>query len=333
MSSHVTESRSDDRPTTREGPAETKVVTRRRLALVLALAVLVVIGLIAGRMVWQADPPWVQPALQLSGRIESSETHIGTRMPAQVKFVAVREGDPVHRGQLILQLDDKDLQAKLKGADSGLTVAREMERQARLKVGALEGQAGKAAAASKSLMGHLFGGFTGARAKREKLEFQIDQGESQMRAAKAEVARAQAARDEIAANLSYFNITSPIDGVCVTRSAEPGDTVGPGQILLSIANPRSIYLRGFVPEGSIGAVRIGQPAKVFLDSAPEKPLTARVTAIDNQASFTPENVYFKQDRVKQVFGVKLSIDDPNGLAKPGMPADAQILIANGERTK
>jgi HlyD family secretion protein len=54
-------------------------------------------------------------------------------------------------------------------------------------------------------------------------------------------------------------------------------------------------------------------------------LGAKINAIDTEASFTPENIYFKEDRVKQVFGLKITINQPNGVAKPGMPADAEIV--------
>jgi HlyD family secretion protein len=80
-----------------------------------------------------------------------------------------------------------------------------------------------------------------------------------------------------------------------------------------------------LPEGKIGGVRVGQAAKVFLDSAPNRPLDATVTKIDSQASFTPENIYFRSDRVTQVFGLKLKIKNPNGFAKIGMPADGKIM--------
>jgi len=87
-----------------------------------------------------------------------------------------------------------------------------------------------------------------------------------------------------------------------------------------------VYLRGFVPGGDIGKIRVGQPAEVFLDSAPEAPLDATVSAVDAEASFTPENIYFREDRVTQVFGLKLAIANPDGFAKPGMPADGAILL-------
>ena len=100
--------------------------------------------------------------------------------------------------------------------------------------------------------------------------------------------------------------------------------VAPGRTLLSILDLDHVYLRGYIPEGDIGRVRVGQPAHVFLDSDPKHALTARVGEIDTQASFTPENVYFKQDRVQEVFGVRLDLRAPRGYAKPGMPADGLI---------
>jgi HlyD family secretion protein len=91
-------------------------------------------------------------------------------------------------------------------------------------------------------------------------------------------------------------------------------------------NLAEVYLRAFVPEGSIGRVRVGQPARVYLDSAPATPIQAAVLRIDPEASFTPENTYFREDRVKQVVGVKLALHGAIGFAKPGMPADGEILV-------
>jgi HlyD family secretion protein len=65
---------------------------------------------------------------------------------------------------------------------------------------------------------------------------------------------------------------------------------------------------------------------VYLDSAPAKPIDAFVSRIDPEASFTPENTYFRDDRVKQVVGVKLQLRGAVGFAKPGMPADGEILV-------
>jgi HlyD family secretion protein len=85
-----------------------------------------------------------------------------------------------------------------------------------------------------------------------------------------------------------------------------------------------------VPEGEIGRVRVGQPARVYLDSAPKKPIDAVVIRIDPKASFTPENTYFRDDRVKQVVGVKLQLRGAVGYGKPGMPADGEILVEGSD---
>jgi HlyD family secretion protein len=165
--------------------------------------------------------------------------------------------------------------------------------------------------------------------KIRQLSQQLNIAKSQLNAAQADVKNAQATEKQILAQIAYLNVVSPIDGVVTARSVEPGAVVASGRTLLTVINPDTVYMRGYIPEGEIGKVKVGKAAKIWLDSYPQKPLPARVSAIDTQASFTPENIYFKQDRVEQVFGVKLSIDRPEGLAKPGMPADAEIAISSG----
>ena len=160
----------------------------------------------------------------------------------------------------------------------------------------------------------------------QRLQTQLEQAEAQLRAAQADVDNAEANRREIDARLKHLEITSPIDGVVLTRTTEPGEVIAAGKTVLTVINLDDVFLRGYIPEKQVGAVRLGQSAQVFLDSAPDRPLSATVSAIDSEASFTPENIYFRDDRVTQVFGLKLRIENPEGFAKPGMPADAEILI-------
>jgi len=100
-----------------------------------------------------------------------------------------------------------------------------------------------------------------------------------------------------------------------------------GTPLITLVDLSKVYLRGFVPEGQIGLVKVGQAARVYLDSNPNTPVDAYVSRIDPQATFTPENTYFREDRVKQVVGVKLQLKAAVGFAKPGMPADGEILAS------
>jgi HlyD family secretion protein len=155
---------------------------------------------------------------------------------------------------------------------------------------------------------------------------QIAQAQSDIDAANAEADRAEAQLREAQANRNDLNIIAPFEGTVATRTAEPGEVVSPGAVIITLMNPGQIYLRAFVPEGDIGKVKVGQPARVYLDSNPNEPIDAEVSRIDPEASFTPENTYFRNERVKQVVGVKLIVKNPQGNAKPGMPADGEILV-------
>jgi len=156
---------------------------------------------------------------------------------------------------------------------------------------------------------------------------QIAQQESEIASAAADEQKAKAQLDEARANRNDLRITAPFDGTIVTRTAEPGEMLGAGTPVVTLLDLRKVYLRGYVPEGEIGNVKISQPARVYLDSDPDRPLDAYVLRIDPQATFTPENTYFQKDRVKQVVGVKLGLKTGFGNAKPGMPADAEILTS------
>jgi HlyD family secretion protein len=164
-------------------------------------------------------------------------------------------------------------------------------------------------------------------------EFQAATVRKQIDAQRGEIATSlastQQARFQLAEaqeNRKDLTVVAPFDGTVMTRAAEPGEVVQAGTAIVTLLDLSKVYLRGYVPEGQIGKVKIGQPARVYLDSAPTQAIDAYVLRIDPQATFTPENTYFRDDRVKQVVGVKLQLKGAIGLAKPGMPSDGEILV-------
>ena len=158
------------------------------------------------------------------------------------------------------------------------------------------------------------------------IQKQISQAQSDVAAAHADAERSRAQLKESQFNRTDLTVVAPFDGTIATRVAEPGEVVAPGAALVTMVDLSKIYLRGFVPEGDIGRVKLGQTARIYLDSNPNVSIDAVVSRIDPEASFTPENTYFRDERVKQVVGVKLLIKNPTGAAKPGMPADGEILV-------
>jgi HlyD family secretion protein len=210
------------------------------------------------------------------------------------------------------------------------------ERQGRSAQSAAESQEAIVAAARRNVEA-LRGSLNVARANLTNPEIrsaqsagllkQIAQQQAQIASAAADEARSRAQLREAQENRADLTVVAPFDGTVVTRTAEPGEVVQAGTAIVTLLDLNKVYLRGFVPEGQIGNVRTGQAARVYLDSDPNKPLDAVVGRIDPQATFTPENTYFRNDRVKQVVGLKLYLKQGIGYAKPGMPADGEILIS------
>ena len=175
-----------------------------------------------------------------------------------------------------------------------------------------------------------------ARASTDAAHKQVLAGEASLDQAKAQLEQINTAKATLASsramllrfeeNVNDLSIRAPIAGTILTRSAEPGRVVAAGQTIFTMVDLHKLYLRGFVPEGNVGDVKVGQEAKVYLDSNPKEAVPAEVIRIDPQVMFTPENTYFKDDRVKQVLGLKVGLKGAYGYAKPGMPADGEIDI-------
>ncbi len=209
------------------------------------------------------------------------------------------------------------------------------ERQGKQSVSAADQQAAAVAAAKRRVEASR-GALTTARATlsnpgiREAqvgmVNRQIAQQQAEVSSAAANTEQARFQLAEAQANRRDLIVRAPFDGTVITRAAEPGEVITAGTAVISLLDLGKVYLRGFVPEGRIGKVKAGQPAHVYIDSNPKQPIDAYVSRIDPEATFTPENTYFKDDRVTQVVGVKLQLKSAIGFAKPGMPADGEILV-------
>lgn len=378
----------------------------KALGIILAIAILAGVGYGVYRLFFYHTEP---EGLFLSGRIEGYETDIAAKTGGKVANVAVREGDDVKPGQLLVRLDDSDLQAQLQGTIARVRQAKEVLVSYRQQLPILQAQlqqanvtthqaqqdsqgkvtqavnalasnrADLAAAlanlklaqsqqkryvalytegavsadladqyknaaataqakveAARQTMRAAVGTLTQAQATLSntpikaaaavQIEKQIAQAQTQISIYEQALLDAKATQAQTQANLNYLVIKSPMTGNVITRDAEPGEVIAAGAPLLTLVNQDKLYLRGFVAEGQIGSVKLGQRSLVYLDSAPDRPLEATVTRIDPKASFTPANIYFQKDRVTQVFGVELTLKDAQGLAKQGMPSDGRILI-------
>lgn len=143
----------------------------------------------------------------------------------------------------------------------------------------------------------------------------------QLDAAKAQEEAAQANVDALKTQLTKLTLLAPADGVVLTRGIEQGEVAVMGAPLITLARLDDLRLTVYVPEDRYGEIALNQKARVAVDSFPAETFEASVRSIAGKAEFTPRNVQTTEGRRTTVFAVRLSVSDPSGKLKPGMPAD------------
>ncbi len=144
-----------------------------------------------------------------------------------------------------------------------------------------------------------------------------------VQAGRRRLQEARAAVQQATLNLGKTRLAAPAGGLVLTRNYEVGEMVQPGQPVLTLADLQKPWVEVFVPEPEIGRVHVGDAFEVSVDSAPGRAFAGRVTRIYEQAEFTPKTIQTQTQRVNLVYRVKVSVQDSEGILKPGMPADAR----------
>jgi len=144
--------------------------------------------------------------------------------------------------------------------------------------------------------------------------------------AQAQVGQAEAASGMLQVQLEKMTLYSPLSGLVSNRAIHVGETASPGATLMTVASLDEVKLTVYIPENRYGRIQLGQSVSVEVDSFPGKVYLGEVMYISSQAEFTPRNVQTKEERVNTVFAVKILIPNPEHDLKPGMPADATIVV-------
>lgn len=242
-------------------------------------------------------------AMELSGTVEVTEINIGFKIPGRVRSLTVEEGDVVARGGRIASLDSAE--------------AESLVNQNKASVRSAEVQFEKA---KKDLDRYTTLYRDGVLSSQ-----QMDAAKTAYDAASSQLQLSQASLRTADVRLKDSVIYSPLNGVVLHKSVETGETVGSGVPLVTIGDLEKPWIKVYVKEDKLGLVKRGQRAEVRVDSFPGKTYEGTVTYIASEAEFTPKNVQTKEERVKLVFGVKVSVRNENNELKPGMPADVRLV--------
>jgi multidrug resistance efflux pump len=144
-----------------------------------------------------------------------------------------------------------------------------------------------------------------------------------VKAAAAAVDAAEAALAAIDRQIEELRVVAPVGGVVEAVDLEPGDLVAAGAPVISIMDTSHLWVRAYVPEDALD-LEIGREVRVAVDSFPGELFPGRISFIARQAEFTPGNVQTPEKRSKQVFRIKVRLEEGLDRLRPGMAADVRL---------
>ncbi len=136
----------------------------------------------------------------------------------------------------------------------------------------------------------------------------------------------KASLKEVQSMIEDLLIKAPCEGVILDKVAQEGEVIGAGMSVVTMIDPKSLYLKIYVDTIENGKIKLGDKAVIFLDAYPDRAFEAKVTNIAQKAEFTPKEVAVRSDRIQRVYAVKVKPLTPNPLFKLGLPATAVISL-------
>ena len=318
-----------------------------------ALLALLLLGLSAG-CGWQGRQP------EASGTIECTEVAVSPEVAGRIVELPVSEGDLLTNGALVARLDETpyrlrvdEVRAALAQAQAQLDLALAGSRDEdiqRARDQAHEAQSA-AWAATQDLrrVAQVFeaGSATpkqldDARSLAERTTAALSAAEQQLaklvrgsrqeeiRAAQAVVEQARARLAQAEKALADCRVRAPMDGVVTVKSAEAGEYVGSGAVLVRQSRLDEVWVAVYVPEGRLADVKLGRTAEVRVDGHAGA-FTGKVTYVAQEAEFTPKNIQTRDERAKLMYRIKVTLPNPAGVFKPGMPVDVYLEAGRAGR--
>lgn len=253
-----------------------------------------------------------------NGKLQATRTvNIGSELSGTVRNVRVDVNDRVKKGQVLVELDTAKLTAQV--ARSRASLAAAQAKRAQTLATMSEAQAGLARLREVS---RLSGGKVPSAAELDAADAALARARADENSARANVEDARAALSNDETNLSKASIRSPIDGVVLSRSVEPGNAVAAtlqAVTLMSLAEDLTrLLVEVSVDEADVGAVKVGQKASFTVSAYPQRRYPATVTRVAFGSTLT-ENVV--------TYATRLEVDNGDLSLRPGMTVSASIIAA------
>lgn len=270
------------------------------------------------------------------GQFEATETTISTEAGGQLLKFDVEEGldlkadrqvGLVDTTKLVLQRDELDarlesIKSRIENINAQVEVQKSELKTAQNDLNRFEALQKDGAATQKQL--------DDAQARVRTIKKQISALQTQKNSVRAEINATKAQIAQLENQIEDARIINPIDGTVLTTFVEPYELVQKGQPLYQIASLDTLELRIYISGAQLPSVKLGQKVEVLVDKNAEEneAMTGKVSWIASEAEFTPKMIQTKEERVTQVYAVKVRVPNPNGILKIGMPGEVNFQAGN-----
>lgn len=244
------------------------------------------------------QPQRIEDLVKVTGTIHPArEAAIAAQVDGLAETVAVRPGDHVEAGQLLVEVGTTDLRLQLEQQRSAI-------RSSRVQL--------RAAETTLKRTTLLFDKGRAAQATLDAAQAEVDQLAAEIATEQSQVALAEA-------NLQRARVTAPFSGIIATRTIEPGQIVSPGTTMLSIVDLSTVRVEVLVPLRDSARIRAGQPVRLTVQGAPTKEFTGTVDRVNPVAEAGTRSIK-----------VYLTLDNPDGLLRGGMFVTGSVVVRQDE---
>lgn len=242
--------------------------------------------------------------IKVSGNMEGDDVRISFRVVGQIEELLADEGYFIRTGDIVARLNKDELSKVKAEAEAALKLAEYQYELDRLDYVRAENLFQEGAISAQSR----------------------DAAKTKSDTDKANVEQLRASLELADTKLGWADLASPLNGYIITKSSLQGEVVQVGAPVFTAVDLNNIWVTAYINEKDLGKIKLGQKAYVKVDSYPHKKYDAYISFVSDQTEFTPKYIQTTEERVKYVYRIKVKTDNSSLELKPGMPADAYIII-------
>ncbi len=313
------------------------------------IIIISLIGLTAFKL-WYRE----EEGISATGTIEVTQVDVAPKVNGYLNGLTIEAGDAVQNGKVIAKVSRADLESQLLRDEAALEKSqlqlddlRKGSRQAELQAAAANVASAKAVLrknrADFERLNSLYQQGAVSQQELDNSRSALDVAANAVQTAESnynlaregsrpdaiaaqqkEVERNRAVLEMSRAALADTTVSSPLNGVVLSKNYQNGEYVNVGAAVVTIGDLTDCWVKIYLPSPQLGLVKLGQKAQVRIDSYPNRVFSGTIKEISEKAEFTPRQSITQQERANLVFAVKVKIDNAAGILKPGMPADVEL---------